>query len=307
MNELDDLRAVLRARADLTPDPDALLPAIHEQVRGRRTRLRTAALAGVVVATVGGLAAASLIHFGPANSAATPQLRASLPFTVGHVPAGYQMLSWRTESGEFSEVDYQSGTTSAINVEEAPNDFASAQGRRTTVHGVPAVLNESPTTGPKGEQLVWSAGPGRSLSVSVSEGVSESILYAVADSVTTTPSEPPSMILIRTVPAGLTLEAWVSVWNPRSEQVTLCPPATPYTSGQPVPAPTQPPVNPCLILNMITFHSTVATQAPDGQGHLVNGRFLMAAQIDPEHQLSITAPANYADEARALFEAVSPN
>lgn len=303
MNDLDELRAVLRARADLAPDLSDVVPATHERVRRRRSQQRTAALAGVVVATVAGLTTASLLRAGPAPSAAS-LVSPAMPFTVGYVPAGYHMTSWRTEAGRFSEVDYQLGTTpDAISVEQGPNDFAPTQAQPTTVRGRPAKLSPSSINGLMGTGLTWQAGPGRYFLVSVAAGVSESTLRAVADSVATTPVRLPSLLRISPLPPGFTVVSWVSTWSSgRQEEIELCLPTQPYTTGAPLSAE---PVDPCFQLDLGTFAPIPVSPVRNGDGLIMNGRFSLSRQLDPSHSLLIMCDVQRATEARALMAAAS--
>jgi hypothetical protein len=298
MNELDDLRAVLRARADLAPDSDGIVPATHQRVRMRRARRRTVALAGVVVATVAGLAAVSLIRFGPANSAATPPLTPSLPFTVGHLPPGYQLDMWRIQS-QSASVDYRSGSELDIQIQELPVHPADTA-PQNAIQGQRGVVIT---------RVTRQVGPSRWIAVAATAAVTQQTVQEVADSVTTRPSTPPSLLHVGHVPPGFTVQLWMGTSNQGgTESLWLCPPPTPYTSGQADSASTMRAAlfgNPCVQLDLFTFHSTVATEQPDGQPTVTHGVFRMAAQIDPLHRLVMSAPADQSANARAVFESVS--
>lgn len=65
------------------------------------------------------------------------------------------------------------------------------------------------------------------------------------------------------------------------------------------------PGNPCFQFGLFTFHPIVATQQPNGRPTVTHGVFRVAAQIDPLHQLVMSAPADRSADARAVFESVS--
>jgi hypothetical protein len=221
MTDLDMLRDALAKRASQAPDTDLVLANTSEGVQRLRTRRRATALAGTVAVAVGVLVAGVAVlnrsepgtdvQAAAASShpvvAPAPGIRARLPFTVT-VPAGYKFDSWSMDPpGAIADFRGSAGQIEVALSQRLPPTVGNAETQATTVRGIPAEIRLYTSTGAKPSfvMLTWEITPGMSALVS---GSTEQQVRAVAESMTTAPSEPPSSGTLARIPAGLSTTYW---------------------------------------------------------------------------------------------------
>ncbi|HVV18389.1 MAG TPA: hypothetical protein VHF06_03075 [Pseudonocardiaceae bacterium] len=238
MNELDGLRDVLSRRADLAPDPDTVLPAVHRKIRRRRNRRRAAGVAGAVAVTVAGLTVASTLLHSPTTTSAltvaTPLGRPIMPFTVSHPPAGYREIGWAYDAGVWT-ADYQDANGSPIvevQVGGTDSTYGVTGGTDVELHGLRATFGHR-----QDEPVVAWRQPGSGEWVSVTgQGatVAEDTVLAFARSVSFTRSAPRSMMRLDEVPSGWGVQTWAAQWNSLpDETAVLCPTDLPGDTTDP--------------------------------------------------------------------------
>lgn len=158
------LRAALRAREPLAPDPEAVLGGARRKIRRRRM----ASVAAAVVVTVGGLGVAATTLRPPAEEPRLPVAAPSsaavsapdLPFRFD--VRGYTLVSWRLDSGG-TQADYAAtGSVVTITASDTDPDVAEEPNGRTVVHGVAATTGES---GSGVSRVSWQVSPGKWLQV----------------------------------------------------------------------------------------------------------------------------------------------
>ncbi|GHF61592.1 hypothetical protein FHX82_002799 [Amycolatopsis bartoniae] len=199
------LRAALRAREPLAPDPEAVLGGARRKIRRRRM----ASVAAAVVVTVGGLGVAATTLRPPAEEPRLPVAAPSsaavsapdLPFRFD--VRGYTLVSWRLDSGG-TQADYAAtGSVVTITASDTDPDVAEEPNGRTVVHGVAATTGES---GSGVSRVSWQVSPGKWLQVRGEGSAPE--MAALAEDVVAGPVPAPAELKSLQAPAGLRLVSW---------------------------------------------------------------------------------------------------
>ena len=240
MTDLKLLRAELRERETLAPDPNVVLTRTYALLRRRRKARRAGALVAVAVATTGVLVAGTALLQAGAPSPAVPagpgertvlvSPAASLPFTIGHLPVGYVVDTWRLTPGDLAVDLVGPRGTGAISVHIQDRDpAAGGGGEPRTVNGVPAVLRSVQSS----RELSWELAPGKWAIVGGHKDlVAVDVLQAIADSMTSVPAPVGPSLREISAPPGLKV-VFASGGSPEDQAVTFCSVATmdPDTPG----------------------------------------------------------------------------
>lgn len=237
MTDLELLRAELRERETLAPDPNVVLTRTHAVLRRRRTARRAGALVAVAAATTGVLVAGTaFLQAGPpspvppAAQATLVSPAATLPFTIGYLPPGYVIDTWRLTPGDLAVDLVRAGTTGAIMVHIQDRDpAAGGGGEPRTVNGAPAVLRLVQSS----QELSWELAPGKWAIVSGHKDlVAVAVLQAIADSMTPVPTPVGPSLREISAPPGLQV-VFASGGDEEGGAVTFCPAPTmnPDTPG----------------------------------------------------------------------------
>jgi len=233
MTDLELLRAELRERETLAPDPNVVLTRTLAVLRRRRTARRAGALVAVAAATTGVLVAGTAFlqagpptpvpPAGPKAPAALVSPAASLPFTIGHLPSGYVIDTWRLTPGDLVVELLNRQENQVISVHLQFGDpAAGGGGEPRTVNGVPAVLRQVQSS----LELSWQLFPGNWAIVSGSKAiVTADVLQAVADSMTPVPAPVGPSLREISAPPGLKV-VFASGGSPEGQGVTFCSVAT---------------------------------------------------------------------------------
>ncbi|HEY0804627.1 MAG TPA: hypothetical protein VGD84_06170 [Pseudonocardiaceae bacterium] len=286
-DDLDELRAVLRMRADLAPNPDDLIPATRKLARRRRIRRRGMVLSGVVVATALALIGASLLGrpSKPVEPAGGPLVVPAFPFTVGTLPAGLRPTGWESIGSTLTMQPFASHvmtfagpddqlTVQSTNYDPALVDQPTGTATESTflVHGTLATLKSSAG---HSWHISWPVGPLAWTDVIVAgdgnSQIHETDIAAIANAITTTPSTPLAGLDIPHLPVGFTAFSWLHSVTPRraEDEVELCPSLTKSTDEQ-------------GCFSVITGHGSVA-QATTPLGQPLTERH----QIDADHWVGV--------------------
>jgi hypothetical protein len=240
MTDLELLRAELRERETLAPDPNVVLTRTHAVLRRRRKARLAGGLVAVAAATAGVLVAgtaflqtsapAPVPGAGREAPAALVSPAATLPFTIGHLPVGYVIDTWRLTPGDLAVDLVGPGRTGAISVHIQDRDpAAGGDGEPRTVNGVPAVLRLVQSS----RELSWQLAPGKWAIISGHKDyVAVDVLQAMADSMTPVPAPVGPSLREISAPPGLDV-VFASGGSPEDQAVTFCSVATmdPDTPG----------------------------------------------------------------------------
>ncbi len=246
MTDLELLRAELREREALAPDPMLVLAKTHAVLRRKRKTRRTAGMIAVAAATTGVLVVGTTVLNGGAPQPAIPAASspqptqaahavpvspaATLPFTIGHLPAGYVADTWRLTPGDFV-VDLagkHGDPMISVHLQEA-DPAAGGGGEPRTVRGVPAVLRQVQNS----QELSWELAPGKWAIVTAHKAlVDVEVVQAIADSMTPVPTPVGPSLREISPPPGLKV-VFASGGSPEDQAVTFCSVATmnPDTPG----------------------------------------------------------------------------
>lgn len=302
MTDLELLRAELRERESLAPDPGVVLTRAHAVLRRRRTVRRTGGLVAVAAATAGVLVAGTAVlqagppaPVPPAGQATHPALvspAASLPFTIGHLPPGYVIDTWRLTPGDLvvELLDKQPNRVISIHL-QAGDPAAAGGGEPRTVNGVPAVLRLVQSE----QQLSWQLYPGNWVIVSGHKDfVAVDVLQALADSMTPVPMPVGPSLREISPPPGLTV-VFASGGSPTDQAVTFCPaptmnPDTPGCVNIVVHAGTMPSVVEMPVPGTKTMQDFPLMTLADSLLRVTADGRTAVRQIDPGHWIEVTSP-----------------
>ncbi|RZS37461.1 hypothetical protein EV193_10515 [Herbihabitans rhizosphaerae] len=240
MIDMHDLKATLDDRAGRAPDPDEVLAGAMTLVDRRRKRRTAIGAAAAAVMTSGALITGVAVlrgdlrdggyvsPAGPPGPAQPTTSRPWLPFSVGWMPQGYQLVRWHTGprgagleygagpgsagiSARLDNVDKSVGEPVTPNGEQVPVDINGASGtliRDTEFHRV---------------AIYWQWAPGQRAVVYGKNPVAENTLLAVARSLTRQQSKPAGPTPVVTVPAAYPhVEVWSNGELDGGAQVSLC-------------------------------------------------------------------------------------
>lgn len=237
MTDLELLRAELRERETLAPDPTVVLTRTHAVLRRRRAARRAGGLVAVAAATAGVLVAGTAFLQTSAPAPVPPAVQptlvspaATLPFTIGHLPVGYVIDTWRLTPGDLAVDLVGPGRIGAISVHIQDRDpAAGGGGEPRTVNGVPAVLRQVPSS----QELSWQFTPGKWAIVGAHKDLATAeVLQAIADSMTPVPTPVGPSLREISPPPGLDV-VFASGGDEEGGAVTFCPVPTmnPDTPG----------------------------------------------------------------------------
>lgn len=240
--ELDDLRAVLREREPLAPDPEEILAGADRRFRRVRARRRVVGAAAAVVFITAGLsvglglarqhgsAPALLVPAAAAPSDTVVVPSSSLPFTLDGKASDAKLVSWEI-SDHAASADYVwFGQTITIVVSDTDPEGGqdSPAVRPYEVNGVKATLRLLPDS--TMQRLSWPFVPGKWAAVYVdkkSESVAEMAIFAKF--VRAAPTAVPARIRSLRVPAGLSVAG--TRGSGSQETVLLCPGGSAEAAG----------------------------------------------------------------------------
>jgi hypothetical protein len=258
INDLDELRSVLRMRADLAPNPDDMIPATRKLARRRQVRRRAMGLGGAVILTVLALAGTTLLgrtHPVPPMPGGGPLVTPTFPFSVSTLPDSLRLrqTGWVSTGGDpttqaFSSYSMNFGgsigpITNQVTIQWlrhepvlqlGPTDSQSAY----TWHGVMGSMANRKDQAVQHWDAIWPVGAQAWIDVTTtSSGVGYYGFPAVIDivnAITTRPSLPLVPVHVPHLPAGFTVFNWQhSVLGERvQDDVDLCSRLTKSTGEQ---------------------------------------------------------------------------
>lgn len=255
MDDLDELRAVLRERADLAPNPDNLIPVTRKLARCRQMRRRGLGLGGAMVLTALALVSTALLG-GTRPAPPTPPMPAGgplvtpmFPFSVGTLPEMLRLeqTGWASTGGDpttraFSSYSMDFGgsigpITNRVTIQWLYHEPLVKLGpddsqHPATWHGVTGSTAWRQDQAGQHWDAIWPVGAHAWIQVTTtSVGPGWLGLPGVADivnAVTTTASTPLTTLQIPHLPAGYTVFSWRQTLlpgrvGPVQDDIELCP------------------------------------------------------------------------------------
>lgn len=245
MSDELDLRAVLRSRAAMAPDPDTVIGDVRRLARRRQIRRRVALGGGVLVLTALVLAATTLLGrstapIEPIEPAGDPVVGPTFPFSVSPVLDGLRLSGWTSDGNPTTGQSYWSNSlafdtaTEQVQVQLDDADPTLLDTPTGDAHWSPAQVHGGPASvflqSPSYWRVAWQVGQTSWLDVLVSTPGStlptEQHVLAIADAVTMTPTTPQTTLRIPHAPVGFRAFGWLHGGlggQPDVNEVELCP------------------------------------------------------------------------------------